>query len=322
MDPLPSIIPPAQFKEPPPKSDEGYGNFDIGLISLGAGAFFATQVFSRTYPHLAGEVSKNVIGPKLVLGKGQFEYSLTGRALIPAPAPFGYAPPTLYGLEPNYVGGLNKTLRYDLGLPTWIGIPESHMLKTLSDTDPITRQEQYQALADEQRRALETYTLSASRQEVERLLLLAETTPRGALFFEPEQIVSSLRVTLAARGGQPPAPSNAIARALAELEEVDTDLLQFTVPRGLVGETADLLASGNTTIRPVLGAAAPDEPPLTFSPRLPLNPTEGLEVRTGLVEHPNSVAAALGLPAETLQQQAQRQAPEPMKHLATERNDP
>lgn len=183
---LPDLIPKPEQPRPA-EPTAGVDTFDLLAYSGGAALFVATQAYSKSFPRLAAEVSKNTIGPEIVAAKLKLRLPPKGAALLLLPQPFGFNPPEAFGLDPNYLYGVKQALRPlfpEGGAP----IPESELLHTLPDTDPRVIYARYVEKARKQEDELGNFLRTAGQESTEELLALTFSREGEALLFRPEVV--------------------------------------------------------------------------------------------------------------------------------------
>jgi len=272
---------------PPPKPTSMFTQpLDQFIAGAAIAALAGTQAVSKSYPALAREVSANVIGPSVALGRGQVRVSPTMGALLLMPQPLGLLPPEMFGMRANYLSNINPNLR-KIGLGG-IQLPESAILKTLPDTDPAVKYSRYRVLAGEQRYALEKELIDSPIGTVIALYDLALSNSASRYFYDPAEIQISLEATLRMRLG------NTEALRLAELSRT-------------VGRHRYSLPVGGSALGPVPSPLGSDDP----------------LARAGVSDEPP--VARPGVPEQeptTLAQHTATQAPRYLRGLASGRRDP
>lgn len=319
MDPTDPLSKQPVGQKPTPSS--GYGQTDVLLIGGGTAAVVGTQLYSKSYPHLAGHVFSNIVGGgKPTLFPLQLNASKGGIGLFTLPAPFGYADPVNYDLAPNYLANINYVLNQRFGLPNWVGIPESSFLKTLPDTHPDVKAGEYRLQGLQQIRRIRDFAVRASVEEVLDLYRFANSEEGKKYLYFPGDVSEDLEITIRARQGitqgedtlRQASESKIISGAVEPPYEGGDygggDL--FTNLAGAIGGLP------RPVIRAVLDVTGLD--PDTSTTKVvggvtdPLQP--GAQVATNTQQTP-------GVP-NALQQEAMRRAPELLKQLLTERTDP
>lgn len=322
MDPLLPI--PQPTSKPPPKPNEPITSFDLAAYSGGTAAFIATQLYSKSYPHLAAEVSKNVVGPAIVFGKRELGIKPSTGPLLLLPQPFGFQDPHKYGLGPNYLYDLESRARsYGMGLEH-LTPPHSSLLHTLPDTDPRVKYARHQARAAEQLKDLLILTRNSSVEELLDLLELATGPDAGKVFFEPAEIANQLKLLATARAGGREAFTQAkAAHNVTGVERLlpapargiggPPSALDPLAPAGPAGTTAPPAGSGQ--LPDVLGSLPPGV-------RVVVVPPSSRDLIRDL-ERAGRAAAPLNTPPTNNQQrEAMTRAPELLRELVTERSDP
>lgn len=199
MNPLPPIEQPTS--KAPPKPAEPLPALDIAAYSAGPAAVFATQLYSKSYPHLAEHVAGNVLGPKFNVAEGKHGIKPSTGVLTLFPAPVGFVDPTNFGLAPNYVYGLEARARQlGVGLEKVLP-PPSTLLHNLPDYDPRVRYEQFRERAKEQRREVAQFALNASVNDIIDLIELTKGADAPRIFFDPAEIEKELIVSGANKAG-------------------------------------------------------------------------------------------------------------------------
>lgn len=219
--------------------------------------------------------------------------------MVVLPTPFGYVPPTRWGLQPNWLYDVNKIWMYELGQSGAL-LPPSEILKTLPDSDPRVQAELYGLRADEQQKELDKIFRGASVDTLLDYYALTKGRDRNKLFWKPEEVEAELVSLVTAR-----APSvNAAQQLLADARQ--TDRFGYNLPRP-GHEPTKLLFDPD----PLVHAYSPTARVITNEDLLP-TPTALESIKEVLSTEP----------ADARQQGAFRKAGELVKQLVTERNDP
>lgn len=277
------------------------GPRDIPLYTTGGGALILTQIYGKSYPHLAEHVFSNVIGGGNVnAAKWKFQPKANPLALFFAPAPIGWNPPTNFGLEPNWLRPVNETLTYKLGLPNQIGIPESQLLKTLPDNHPTVFAERWDVVAKEQSKAVQEWARRASLSDISEVYAIASGINSTNFFFKPENVREDLMVSAAARFGERTAYKE--LRSASYQSVLPAPSLPDVIPSALDGFTPP--PSNLPTFADLIEARDAD----------PFNTTSRPSSRQSKAEQVHA--------ANILQQEAEQRAPALLRNLVSEKADP
>lgn len=312
MNPLPPLLQ-TPSGPAPAKPTEPLPAFDLLAYSSGGALLVATQLYSKSHPHLAAEVSANIIGPRF--RARPFEHGVTITRLVPsiAPAPFGFVDPTNYGLEPNYLFGIESHVKHHVPSLGRATLPTSEMLHTLPDNDPRVRYAKHEQRAREQRRELDTLTRNLPLEDLLDLYDLSRHPEAGKIFFNPEDIEAQIRASGISRAGG----IEEFGRAVAARRAVQS-VPALLGPAG----TSALIRSPRPAPAPVPAPQAPGRADLPAVFSEPFRPRGTINVRDESLFGTPFGGGRLAPPTNTQQQEAMRRAPELLAELVTERSDP